>query len=55
MARVALTDGVLGAMTGIHGIPECFISKLNNEERFIPGEFASQGEYLWYTVMERSE
>lgn len=46
MARAALTGGLLGAMTGIQGIPERFISKLDNERRFIPGNFASQGDYL---------
>jgi ADP-ribosyl-[dinitrogen reductase] hydrolase len=46
MARAALTGGLLGAMTGIQGIPKRFIKKLANEKRFIPKSFASQSEYL---------
>ena len=46
MARAALSGALIGAMTGIKGIPDRFVKGLENEKRFIPKTYQSQGEYL---------
>ncbi len=47
MARATLTGGLIGAMVGLQGIPERFIAGLKNEAKYIPGEYDTQGEYLF--------
>ena len=46
MSRAALTGGLLGAMVGVRGIPERFITGLSNEARLIPDGYADQGSYI---------
>jgi ADP-ribosyl-[dinitrogen reductase] hydrolase len=46
MARAALTGGLIGAMTGINGIPGRFIDGLETGKGMVPEGYASQSEYL---------
>ena len=46
MARATLTGGLIGAMSGLKGIPKRFIQGLKNESKYIPDGFVSQEEYL---------
>ncbi len=52
MARATLTGALVGAMNGIGAIPQRWITGLANEKRLIPGEYASQGEYLLHLAKQ---